>query len=321
MNGKRVAVIIPSWNGRDLTLTCLDSLSKQTFQDFHVIVVDDASTDDTASAVAHQFPTVDLLRFAKNGGFCAAVNAGIYRANADLIVLLNNDITLEPDCLEQLVNAADRHAGDSLFAPLILWQDAPDTIYSAGDAQLANGRPEPIGFNQPSADFAFRHLVFGVSAAAALYRREVFARVGLFDERFNTYFSDSDLNFRARLFGFKAQFVRQAVCYHIGSASLMGKTLKRTQQCYVNHLLLLIKNMPAPLYARHALAIAHERYHQAKRLFSAARCESGARFAVRTVLSALWQTIGLLPYAIRQRWRIQTARSISLHELEEQLGP
>lgn len=321
MNGKRVAVIIPSWNGRDLTLTCLDSLSKQTFQDFHVIVVDDASTDDTASAVAHQFAMVDLLRLGKNGGFCAAVNAGINRARADLLVLLNNDITLEPDCLERLVEAADRHTGDALFAPLILWQDAPDTIYSAGDAQLANGRPEPIGFNQPASEFAFRHHIFGVSAAAALYRRDVFARVGLFDERFNTYFSDSDLNFRARLAGFKAQFVRQAVCYHVGSASLMGRTLKRTQQCYVNHLLLLIKNMPAPLYVRHAFAIAQERYHQAKRVFAAARCESGGRSAARTLWGAWCQTVRLLPYAIRQRWHIQNARSVSLHELEEHFGP
>ena len=317
MNGKRVAVVIPSWNGRALTLTCLDSLAKQTFQDFHLIVVDDASTGYTASAVAHRYPAVDLLRLGKNGGFCAAVNAGIERARAELVILLNNDITLAPDFLEQLIRAADGHPDTAMLAPLILWQDAPGTVYSAGDAQRANGRPEPIGFGAPVEGLIFKRDVFGVSAAAALYRREVFARVGLFDERYNTYFSDSDLNFRARLAGFKAQFVREAVCYHIGSASLMGRTFKRTQQCYVNHLLLLIKNMPAPLYVRHPLAIAKERLHQARRVFASARCESGARAALGALLSSWRQILRMFPWALRERWRIQRRRVASLRELEE----
>jgi len=239
----KVSVVIPSWNGKGLLSDCLVSLDAQSFRDFEIIVVDDGSTDGTAESVRRRYPSVRMIVFPANRGFCHAVNAGIEAAQGDLILLLNNDMTLDARFLEHLVYAADA-SSSALFAPLILWRDEPSVIYAAGDLQRSNGRPESFGFRCPLDTFPLPDRIFGVTAGAGLYRREVFERIGLFDPVFNIYFSDSDISFRARLSGFSAELVNAAIAYHVGSASLAGRTLPRTRLCYINHALLLAKNMP-----------------------------------------------------------------------------
>jgi len=314
-----ISVVIPSWNGKQLLADCLHSIESQTLGRVDTLVVDDASTDGTADMVRERFPWATVLQLEQNSGFCAAVNAGIVRTASNYVFLLNNDITLYPDCIGRLMAAAEQ-SGAALLAPLILWRDQPGVIYSAGDRQRANGRPESIGFMSPHADFAYSDEVFGVSAAAGLYRREVFDRVGLFDCRFGTYFSDSDLSFRARLAGFKAVFVHEAVAWHVGSASLGGSTLKRTRECCVNHALLVIKNMPAPLLVRYAPDIMRERIHQIRRLFSAARAERGALYAAGQVAAAGVRVLSLWPHALRERRRIQRNRKVSPAQIKALLS-
>lgn len=313
----RVSIVVPTWNRKDLIGACLESLGAQTFRAFEVVVVDDGSTDGTEAFLAEAYPDVRVVRLEQNRGFCVAANAGIRAAQRELVFLLNNDMTLEPDCLEKLVAAAD--ASDAaMFGPLVLFQDEPETIYSAGDAQRQDGRPESIGFRCTRA-FHFPDRVFGVSAGAGLYRREVFDKIGLFDERFVAYFEDSDLNFRARLAGFDADFVEGAVAYHIGSASLEGRNWWRTRQCCRNHVLLVVKNMPASLIVRYARIIFKERRHQIRRLFSACRAEFGALGAFARLLGT-WASIwAALPHAIRERRRIQRQRVLGPDEIDQLL--
>jgi GT2 family glycosyltransferase len=315
----RVSVVIPSWNGRELLAACLESLSSQSYGDFETIVVDDGSTDGSSEMVRACFPETFLLTFEGNRGFCHAVNAGIDRTHGELIVLLNNDMTLAPDFLEKLVAAADSSEA-GMFAPLILWRDEPDVVYSAGDAQRRNGRPEAIGFRAALGGFAFPEKIFGVCAGAAMYRRELFDAVGMLDPIFEIYFSDGDLSFRARLAGYGAELVRGAVAWHVGSASLFGKPLKRTRQCCVNHALLVLRNMPGRLIARHAAAIAGERAHQVRRLFSASRAEYGAIRAAADVAQTLAHTASLIPRALSARRRIQRLRKIDVSELDRLLS-
>lgn len=311
----QISIVVPTWNRRDLAVTCLRSLAAQTFRDIEIILVDDGSTDGTAEAVARAFPEVRVLRMPENRGFCRAVNAGIRQASASLILLLNNDMTLAVDFLERLAGAAA--ASDAaMFAPLVLWRDEPETIYAAGDRLRANGRPESIGFREPREGFAFPEGIFGVSAGAGLYRRALFDSVGLLDERFVAYFEDSDLSFRARLAGFRAELVPDAVAYHIGSASIAGRTWWRTRQCFRNHALLVIKDMPRPLLVRHAASIAGERLHQARRLFSAARAEFGAMRAAACLLGAAYSLLREIPHALAERRRIQRGRVIAIEDLE-----
>ncbi len=193
-----LTIVIPTYNGIDLLRECLASLGAQSFTDFEVLIVDDGSDEDIESFAAAEFPHARVLRLSQNAGFAAAVNTGLREVKTDCVMLLNNDMTLEAECLEKLMSAIEESAA-AMVAPLVLWKDYPETIYSAGDRIRRNGRPESIGFRCLRKDFEFSETVFGVSAGAAVYRKEVFERVGLLDERFVAYVEDADLSFRARL--------------------------------------------------------------------------------------------------------------------------
>ncbi|HEO69740.1 MAG TPA: glycosyltransferase, partial [Candidatus Hydrogenedentes bacterium] len=309
----KISVVIPTWNRKHLLAECLDSLAEQTFRDFEIIVVDDGSTDDTAAMLRDAYPGVRVVGLPENQGFCVATNAGIRETRGELVLLLNNDMTLEPDALDQLTTGAD---GAQLCAPLVLWRDAPETVYGAGDVQRASGRPESIGFRARLDAFQAPDAVFGVSAGAGLYRRSVFEQVGLLDERFEAYFEDSDLNFRARLAGFRARHVPQAVAYHVGSASIEGRTWWRARQCFRNHALLVVKDMPAPLLMRHAPAILREHLHQAARAFSAARSEFGALRAAVVVAHAWLSILAHVPHACAERAVIQRTTVLTAREVD-----
>lgn len=311
----RIDIVIPTWNRRDLVEECLRSLREQEFTDFHVVVVDDGSTDGTAEFVAEAFPEVQLVSLPQNRGFCAAVNAGIAASSAPLVLLLNNDMTLDPQFLRALVDAADR-TDAPLFAPLVLWRDDTTRIYGAGDRQCRNGRPESIGFRERLEGFDFSEKPFGVSAGAGLYRRTVFDTVGVFDERFVAYFEDSDFNFRARLAGFDTEFVQEAVAYHRGAASLGDRTWWRSKQCFRNHALLVLKNMPFPLMIKYAPRIVAERFHQMRRLVSSARAEFGLLRALGILLATGLTIPALLPHVLAARRAFRPKRQRTWPEID-----
>ena len=135
----RISVVIPSWNRCALLLACLASVQAQARDDLEVIVVNDASTDETVNRVTREHPQVRLIHLAENLGFARAVNRGIRAATGEWVLLLNNDVTLAPRFLERMLFVAEAAKAD-MVAPLILWRDTPDTIYSAGDT-LRPGAP------------------------------------------------------------------------------------------------------------------------------------------------------------------------------------
>lgn len=311
---KRVSVVIPTWNRRELLGECLRSIANQTCAPDEVVVVDDGSTDGTTELVNNEFPFAAVIRLERNRGFCVAINAGIRAATGDLLLLLNNDMTLEPPFIESLVRATlDSDA--AMFAPLVLFRDEPDVIYCAGDRQLANGRPESIGFRTRLNEFEHPGRLFGVSAGAGMYRRVVFDRIGLFDERFVAYFEDGDLNLRARLAGFECQYVPSAVAYHAGSASLGGKYWWRSRQCYRNHALLVLKNYPASLLVWGFPTIIRERVNQLGHCVSSARTEFGFLKALKVAMGAWLEIVASLPQVARERRRARSIRKLSSGQL------
>jgi hypothetical protein len=311
----KVTIVIPTWNRKELLRECLVSIEAQTFKEYAVVVVDDASTDGTVDDVKSLFPRTRIVARSMNGGFCAAVNDGVREADGEYVLLLNNDMTLDMRCVEHLIARAES-SDAAMFAPLVVFRAEPTIVYGAGDLQRTDGRPESRGFRQPLGERAYGEDVFGVSAGAALYRRVVFETVGLLDERFVAYFEDSDLNFRARLAGFRACFVGDAKAKHVGSASLTGRTWWRTRQCYRNHALLLIKNMPGALLLRYLPSIIQERWRGVGRVVSAARTEFGLARALGVLLGVWLEVALLVPHALIARRRIQRSRKISVAELD-----
>ncbi len=245
---KRVSVIIPNWNGIELIGPCLESLYRQSFGDFDVIVVDNGSSDGSVSLIEKKFPEVMIIRFDENRGFSAAVNAGIAASNSPYVCLLNNDTEVDARWLEELVAALDAHPQVGSAASKILFFSDRSSVNSAGDEfslfgvpyQRRRMRGDHALFNEPQ-------LVFSACGAAALYRKELFQSIGLFDESFFAYQEDVDWGFRAQLLGYRCLFVPGAIVYHKSrttSSKVSGLRLYLNQR---NKYFVLIKNLPAKL--------------------------------------------------------------------------
>ncbi|MFQ5540402.1 MAG: glycosyltransferase family 2 protein [Candidatus Binatia bacterium] len=243
-----MTVVIPNWNGKDLLRPCLMSLFGQEFEDFETIVVDNGSTDGSVPFLKEHFPQVKVIRFHENKGFSAAVNAGILASETPYIALLNNDTEVHPFWLKELVVAleTDRNAGSAMSK--ILFFSDPDSVNSAGDEFSWFG----VAYQRrlkPGDSPLFNELryVFSACAAAALYRKELFESVGLFDETFFAYQEDVDLGFRAQLAGYRCAFVPKAIVYHKYQMTSSRVSNLRVYLNERNKYFVLIKNLPIRL--------------------------------------------------------------------------
>ncbi|MCA9573406.1 MAG: glycosyltransferase, partial [Myxococcales bacterium] len=130
-----VAAIVLSYNGRDLTLESLASLTRMTYPDFDLVVVDNGSTDGTREAVGRAFPGVAQVRSEENLGPAGGLNLGIRWALArgyDYLLLLNNDIEADPSLLDELVRVAEADPTIGCVGPKIFYHGERDRLWSAG---------------------------------------------------------------------------------------------------------------------------------------------------------------------------------------------
>ncbi len=304
-----LSVVIPTWNGWELLEACLQSLARQTHQDMEIIVVDDGSTDDTPARLAEAYPHVKCVVSPVNRGFAPTANQGLVMARAPWVFLLNNDVTLEAQCIEKLLACA-REGRYGMICPLVLWTEDPQLIYSAGDRIGVNGRPVSLAYKcsrEAVTEFA---PPFGISGGYGLFRRDMLEAIGLLDNTFVAYFEDADWCFRARWAGHEAALVPDAVAFHVGSASIQGRIWWRTRQCFQNHALLVWKNFTWRLLWRNRRALLKERCHQWARLFSVARNEWGAAAALVVTLSAWGGLMRRMPAAIRARRALGARRTL-----------
>jgi GT2 family glycosyltransferase len=210
-----------------------------------IIVVDDASTDDTALWVAAQFPSVRLVTLKRNSGFCAAANAGIASAQGQFIQLLNNDTEVTPGWLEAgLSPFSDATVGS--VAPLVLVRSDPRRVDSAGDSYTLAGWPAKRGHGQPVERWKRRPLedVFAASGSSAFYRTEAVRRVGGFDPLLGSYYEDVDLGFRLRWAGYRCVFNARCRVLHEISATYNHARPSLQRRMARNAELVFWSNMP-----------------------------------------------------------------------------
>jgi GT2 family glycosyltransferase len=256
---------------------CLDALRAQTFREFETIVVDDASTDDTAAVLA-RYPEVRVIRLERNHRFAGACNVGLAAARGDLLALLNNDTAADPGWLAALVAGLRRAPWAGCAASKLVLYDDPGAFHSAGDFYGRDGVPGSRGvWQRDQGQYDREEEVFGPCAAAALYRRAMLVDVaggvqgprvdgrmvggkrrggtlrGVLDESLIMYCEDVDLNLRARLRGWRCVYVPTAVVRHHLSATGGGPLASY----YVgrNFLYLLAKAIPTRVLLRNAPAI------------------------------------------------------------------
>jgi GT2 family glycosyltransferase len=218
------SIVIPSYNGRTLLETCLESVFAHLPDDrtlsAEIIVVDDGSTDGTAEWLATSFPQVRVIRRERNGGFCAAANAGLAAARGQFIQLLNNDTEVRPGWLQAgLAPFADPTVGS--VAPLVLVRSEPNRVDSAGDSYTLAGWPTKRGHGEPASRWTLRteEEVFAASGSSAFYRAAAIGKVGGFDPLLGSYYEDIDLGFRLRWAGYRCIYSPRCQVLHEISAT------------------------------------------------------------------------------------------------------
>ena len=210
-----LSVIVPVHGKWPYTRACLASIeAHRPAVPFEVLVVDDASPDDTAELVTASLG-VRLARSERNVGFVGACNLGASQARGSYFLFLNNDTEVAPGALDALVGAADSDDKIGLVGAMLVYPDGK--LQESGGIIWADGSGWNYGRDQDasSAIFHVRRDVDYCSGAAILVRREVFERVGGFDQRYApAYYEDTDLAFAIRATGYRTIVEPRAVVMH-----------------------------------------------------------------------------------------------------------
>lgn len=309
-NPPEVSVILVTWNSRDTLSQCLEDLSRQVFKGYELIIVDNGS-GDTAGLNLNELSRIFDLRIERltsNLGFAAANNIGARLARGKWLALLNADAFPESDWLAHLVKAAEKNPEFTFFTSRQIQANMPDLLDGTGDMYHVSGLSWRRHYNQPAGSNGLHaEEVFGACAAAALYRREDFLRVGGFDESYFSYYEDVDLSFRLRLAGGRCLYVPEAVVHHVGSASTGRASDFSYYYVHRNLVWTFFKNMPAPLLWRHLIN------HVLVNLYLAIRILIREKRVV--VLKAKWDALCALPSILRQRRQVQQMRLADIRDL------
>lgn len=244
---EKATVIIPNYNGIKFIKECLDALLAQDIpaSAYHIIVVDNGSTDGSRQLIEDAFPGVSLIALPSNTGFCHAVNVGIEAAQTPYVILLNNDTKVHPRFVGALCSALEARPGAfSVSARMRMW-DRPEFLDDAGDRYCALGWAYARGKGQTASRYDTPAEIFSACGGAAIYRKSVLNEIGLFDEAHFAYLEDLDIGYRARIHGYRSYYEPDAEVIHYGSASTGSRYNERkTLLAAANSVYVIAKNMP-----------------------------------------------------------------------------
>lgn len=217
VNAPPVVTVVVNWNGWRHTVSCLESLVKQDYPAQQVVVVDNASSDDSVERICGAFPAIPVVIAERNRGFAAGSNLGIRYAlerGAEFVWLLNNDTVCPPDTVRKLVKAAaDPQVG--VVGTVLRYFGEPARIQAWGGGSATRSMGFVRHFESPAelGESSF------VTFASVLLRGEMLRSIGLLDEGYFMYFEDSDLCFRARAAGWRLAIAPETAVLHKEGAS------------------------------------------------------------------------------------------------------
>lgn len=276
-------------------------------------MVDNGSTDGSVQFIQTYFSEVKIIQLPANKGFCQAVNCGIKSAKGKYIALLNNDTETHPAWLGELVKALEENPDVGFCASKMLNFFQRNKIDNAGDKLTFYG--SMVGKDEiDSGQYDRPRYLFSACAGAAIYRREMFQDIGLFDEDFFAYYEDVDLGMRAQLAGYKCLFVPTALVYHIHQATSDRIPAKRFLFAQRNIIFVHLKNMPIimllkmlPAFLITHILVSFGYYVHTK--------------DIKTALTIYWQALIKIPSMFVKRRIIQKKIRVPVSYIEFITGP
>lgn len=235
-----------NWNARDETIECIKSISCITYPNYRIIVVDNASCDDSTLVIRERFPEVLIIQNETNLGFAEGNNVGIKRAlenGAEYIFLLNNDTVVDPELINHLVGFAESDSKIGIVGPMIYYHERPDEIWFAGGLIDWNtGLAIHIGKNYvDDGQFDAVRYVEYITGCAIMIKSEVCNSIGLMDSRFYLYYEETDWCARAAEAGFQICFIPQGKVWHKISVTTGGKRSALGYYYYARNRMLFVR--------------------------------------------------------------------------------
>lgn len=330
----KVTIQIVTWNSSQYLPVMLKSVFDQTFTDYQILLIDNASRDDTLSLIRSEFPTVHVLRNSANLGYSRAHNQGLRLQHSELVLIMNPDIVLAPNFLAETVKTmASSSDLAAVCGKLHRFHFSDSDLREVVDDGIidATGLMVKRSFQVLNRDagkkdrgqFAEANDTFGASGALALFRRSALDAVKIdgqvFDENMFAYKEDVDLAWRLQRSGWRTRYQPAAVALHFREAKdavLAGhRAVARARKSknnlvnflsYRNHALVIIKNVPFKTIVRHLPRLVW--YELQKLLYALV-------FEPKT-LGAIGEIIKSLPTTLRQRRQVSQLSNKNTAEIE-----
>jgi GT2 family glycosyltransferase len=247
-----VSIIIVNYNGKVYLDKCLDSIKKTTlYTNLEVLVIDNNSADGSVDLVKENYPAVKIIELKENLGFAAANNLAAKEAKGDLYVFLNNDTIVTKTWLSELVKSVTQNDREVAIAQSLLLLGQDGQIDSSGDFIDKFGRPYSSKLmNAPNG-----REILSARAASMIIRKEVFWKLGAFEEDFFASFEDVHLGWRAWIAGYKVILASNSIVYHFAGQTV--KNLKNTMNFHSmkNQVCIILLNFEFPLSIKNLFSL------------------------------------------------------------------
>jgi GT2 family glycosyltransferase len=225
-----VSIIILNYNGKAFLKDCIDSILKQTYSDYEIILFDNSSTDDSVNFLNDNYKTnkVKVIVSEKNLGFSGGNNEALKHSQGEYIVLLNNDTIVEENWLEELVKAVNIDSSVGIAQSLVYTEGIPLKYYEMNGTLNLFGHNVMSFFNIGADGIGD---IFMVTGCSFIIKREVLNSVhGLFLDEYFAYAEDSYLSFKIKFAGYRSIHNSRSVVHHLG-----GATMKKYKSRFVTY--------------------------------------------------------------------------------------
>lgn len=271
---KTVFIIILNWNGWQDTVECIESCRKLTYTNFHILLVDNGSTDGSEAILREQFPGIDIIQTGGNLGFAGGNNVGIKYAlerEAEYIWLLNNDTVVDGNALTALVGELEQNAGAGIAVSKIYYFSRPETIWFAGGIWSPAGHlavhrgldEEEAGQYAAVAETDF------ATGCSLLFRSSLISQIGYLKEDYFLYWEDVDWCVTARASGCKILYVPASMVWHKVSTSVENNSAVQNYYYFRSGLLFYGRHAPKFLFrfaAEHMVYALNQHFHGKKNI-------------------------------------------------------
>ena len=243
-----VSFISINYNQSAVTLEFLESVSKITYPNIEIIIVDNASPSDDPSIITEKFPNVKLIRSAENLGFSGGNNLGIVHSKGEYLLFINNDTEVEPNFLEPLVNAFENDDNLGMVSPKIYFYHQKENKvmqYAGGESvDYKKGVGYFIGYGEKDTNQYSTSDTKLIHGAAVMVPRKLMKTIGVWPDVYFLYYEEIDWSEHFRKAGYKLRYISESIVYHKESISIGKATPIRIYYMNRNRQLFIRRNAP-----------------------------------------------------------------------------